>query len=108
MAAQALSLIDARPRPGGDIRHFCEADTTTSMPHSSWRISEQKRQRKESTDSREGGGATREEREGRGGSAQGELARGNDRREEDEGAGNAGRTGGRSTGSRGWVTRGEE
>lgn len=39
MRSQAFSLMLAMPRPGGHISAFCEAETTTSTPHSSARIS---------------------------------------------------------------------
>ena len=33
----ALALIALKPRPGGNIRPFCEPPTVTSTFHSSWR-----------------------------------------------------------------------
>ena len=34
--ASARSDTEAKPSPGGHISDFCEPETTTSTPHSSW------------------------------------------------------------------------
>ncbi|MNY34475.1 hypothetical protein D3C86_1688210 [compost metagenome] len=36
-AATALALTALNDRPGGSISPFCEPETVTSTPHSSWR-----------------------------------------------------------------------